>query len=127
MLKEVQDMKVKISNEDYMEVKGRGTIALETSLGTKMILNVLFVLDVDKNLLSVHQLLERGFKLLFKDNMCLIRDVEGQQMFTTSMKSRHFPLDPRKNEQITHIVTDNVAKLWHKKLGHCNQIDLQDI
>ena len=78
MLEEVKGMKVKIGNGDYMEVKGRGNIALETSSGTKMISNVLFVLEIDQNLLSVGQLLEKGFKLLFEDNMCLIKDAEGQ-------------------------------------------------
>lgn len=64
-LEDVGGMKVKIGNGDYMEVKGRGTIALETSSGTKMISNVLFVPEVDQNLLSVGQLLEKAL------NCCL--------------------------------------------------------
>ena len=47
---------------------------MEISSGNKMISNVLFVLEVDQNLLSVGQVLEKGFKLLFEDNMCLIKD-----------------------------------------------------
>ena len=54
MLEEVEGMKVKIGNGDYIEVKGRGTITLETSSGIKMISNVLFVPEANKNLLSVN-------------------------------------------------------------------------
>lgn len=100
-LEDVGGMKVKIGNGDYMEVKGRGTIALETSSGTKMISNVLFVPEVDQNLLSVGQLLEKGFKLLFEDSMCVIKDDNGQQVFRVSMKSKCFPLDLKKmNKQL---------------------------
>ena len=45
--------KVKIGNGDLIKVKGRGVMAVETSLGTKLIYDVLFVPKIDQNLLSV--------------------------------------------------------------------------
>ena len=62
IFEEVEGMKVEIGNGDYIEVKGKGTIALETFLGTKMTLNVLFVPEIDNKLLSVNQLLKKGYK-----------------------------------------------------------------
>lgn len=31
------------------------------------------------------------------------------------------------NEQTAHVVIDNATELWHKRLGHCNQVVLQDL
>ena len=59
--------KVKIGNGGQICAKGKGTIAITTSLGTKKILDVLYVPDLDKNLLSVSQLIEKGFKVSFED------------------------------------------------------------
>ena len=43
-----------------------------------MTLNVLFVPEVNQNLFNVSQLLKKGFKLLFEDNMWLMKDDEVQ-------------------------------------------------
>jgi len=59
--------KVKIRNSDYITVKGIGDICIDTELGTKIILDVLYVLKIDQHLLSVGQLLEKDYVLVFKD------------------------------------------------------------
>lgn len=59
--------KVRIGNKQYIEVKGRGTIATEGHLGLKLIYDVLYVPELYQNLLSVAKLLEKGYKVLFKD------------------------------------------------------------
>ena len=51
-----------------MDVKGRGTIAVKTNLGIKLIYDVLFIPDISQNLLSVGQILEKQYSLQFKDN-----------------------------------------------------------
>lgn len=45
--------KVKIGNGSYIPAKGKGTIAITTNSGTKIISDILYVLDIDQNLLSV--------------------------------------------------------------------------
>ena len=57
--------KVRIGNGDYISAKGKGTIAIATNSGTKTISDVLYVPDIDQNLLSVGQLIEKGFKVTF--------------------------------------------------------------
>ena len=47
--------KVKIGNGKCISVKGKGTIAIESCSGTKLITNVLYVPDINQNLLSVGQ------------------------------------------------------------------------
>ena len=66
--------KVRIGNGDYLPAKGKGTIAIESYSSTKLISDVLFVPELDKNLLSMGQLLENGFKLNFEDKKCVIFD-----------------------------------------------------
>ena len=40
-------------------------VAIESLVGLKHISDVLYVLDIDQNLLSVPQLVEKGFKVIF--------------------------------------------------------------
>ena len=62
-----QVSRVIIGNCDYITVKGKGTVFIESSTGTKQISDVLYVPDIDKNLLSVGQLLEKRFKVFFEN------------------------------------------------------------
>lgn len=60
--------KVRIGNGEFLFVKGQGTVAIESVTGVKYIQDVLYVPQINQNLLSVGQLLEKGFKVLFEDN-----------------------------------------------------------
>jgi len=66
--------KVKIGNGDYIEVKGIGDIANNAGSGIKIISDVLYVLEINQNLLSVGQLLEKGYVVVFKDKTCEVFD-----------------------------------------------------
>eukprot|EP00256_Glycine_max_P069898 XP_025984493.1 uncharacterized protein LOC113001847 [Glycine max] len=50
--------KVRIGNGDYISIKGKGTIAITSSTGTRCIVDVLFIPKINQNLLSVGQLIE---------------------------------------------------------------------
>ena len=45
--------KVKIGNGDYISIKGKGTITITSIAGSKNISDVLYVPEIDQNLLSV--------------------------------------------------------------------------
>ncbi|KAL6318567.1 hypothetical protein AAG906_000645 [Vitis piasezkii] len=45
--------KVRIGNGEYIPMKGKETIAIESQIGLKLIYDVLFVPDIDKNLLGI--------------------------------------------------------------------------
>ena len=49
-LKPTKVSKVIIGNDDYISTKGKGTIVISTSLGTKVISYVLYVPNIDQNL-----------------------------------------------------------------------------
>lgn len=110
--------KVKIANGEYIAVKGKGTVAIECFSGTKLIKDVLFVPDINQNLLSVGQLLEGGFKVIFEGNQCLIKDAADKEMFKVKMKGKSFSLDPLQEERAAYSTVASITETWHKRLGH---------
>ena len=59
----------------------------------KQIHDVLYVPDLEENLLSVGQLMENGYSLVFRDNNCKIYDkIEPNQVIVeVKMIKRNFP------------------------------------
>ena len=81
---------VRVGNGKYIVVKGKGTIAILTYHGTKSITNVLYVHDIDQNLLSVGQMVEKGYKVLFNNDCCLIKYENDNDLFRIKMKGKSF-------------------------------------
>ena len=78
----------------------------------------MFVSDIDQNLLSVGQHVEKGFKVCFKDRNCIIKDDEGRNVFNIKMKGKSFALNMSEEEQVDAAQHENNTMLWHKRLGH---------
>nr|KYP64080.1 Retrovirus-related Pol polyprotein from transposon TNT 1-94 [Cajanus cajan] len=110
--------KVRIGNGAYIAVKGKGTVAIEGLTGLKLIFDVLYVPEINQNLLSVPQLLEKGYKVLFEDKNCMIKDSEGREVFKVQMAGKSFTLDLMKDELAAVHEEDTTTMLWHKRLGH---------
>lgn len=72
----------KIGNGDFLKILNTGTIAVETPLSSKFIIDIYYVLEVDQNLLSVGQLANNHHTILFKDKNCTI-------FYPTSEKNAH--------------------------------------
>ncbi|KAF3641690.1 putative TMV resistance protein N-like [Capsicum annuum] len=90
----VENKKIRIGNGDYIPAKGKGNIAIKTVSGTKIISNVLYVPDIDKSLLSVGQLMEEGFKLLFGDKYCRIFNSTNHEILQVGMTGKSFLFNP---------------------------------
>ena len=73
--------RVRIRNGEHLEVKGKGTVAITSYEGTKLIPDVLFVP-------KIYQLLDMGYKMLFENKWCLIRDASGNDLFNVKMKGK---------------------------------------
>ncbi|KAG6469463.1 hypothetical protein ZIOFF_074180 [Zingiber officinale] len=70
--------KVKIGNGDYIDVEGRGDVVVDGLKGRKLISDVLYVPKIDQNLLSVGQLVQKGYKVMLEEGLCLIADSSGK-------------------------------------------------
>ena len=117
-LKSIEISKVRIVNGQHIAVKGKGTIAIASCSGTKLISDVLYVPEIDQNLLSIGQLLEKGFKVHFEDKYCLIKDAFGQEMFKVKVRGKSFTLNPLEEEQVAFPTKESATEIWHKRLGH---------
>ena len=79
---------------------------------------MLYVLEINQNLLSVPQLLENGYKVLFEDKNCMIKDSEVREVFNVQMKGKSFALDFINKEHVVMHKKVSSTILWHKRLGH---------
>ncbi|KAH7511628.1 hypothetical protein ACOSP7_014618 [Xanthoceras sorbifolium] len=117
-LSNANSSKVRVGNVKYIAVKGKGTVAISTYSSTKFISDVLYVHEIDQNLLSVGQLIEKGNKVVFEDKSCLIKDADGKDIFKVKMKGKNFALNLLEEEQTAFQIKENITDLWHKRLGY---------
>ncbi|CAJ2639257.1 unnamed protein product [Trifolium pratense] len=92
--------KVRIGNGEQIAVEGIGTISIKTHAGMKQISNVLYVPKINQNLLSVAQLLEKNYKVIFEHKSCVIKDQNNKEVITSQIKGKRFVLDLMKNDHI---------------------------
>jgi hypothetical protein len=116
--------KVKMGSGDLVQATGKGTLVVETQYGKRYIKEVLLVPELDENLLSVGQMMEHGYYILFGGNKAVIFDDESLNNVIAIVimgGNRCFPLSL---ESITPAarkasVTED-SWIWHKRLGHLN-------
>jgi len=105
-LDDIEVKLVKIGNDEQIPLKGKGSVDIITSYtSTKTLSDILYVFEINQNLLSVGQLLEKGFKVIFEDKSCIIKDPKGLEMFKVKMRSKSFSFCPMKEEQDIVTVT----------------------
>ncbi|KAL0408196.1 UNVERIFIED_CONTAM: hypothetical protein Sradi_1754000 [Sesamum radiatum] len=102
-LKPTNITKVRIGNGEYISVKGKEIFAIVGYTSTKYIQNVLLVPDIDRNLLSMGQLIGKCFKVIFEDEYCLIKDATNQDIFKVKMKGKSFSLNPLEEEHLLFL------------------------
>ena len=113
---------VKMGNGALVQVKGKGTIVVQINVGTKYIQDVLLVPDLQKNLLSVGQLLVHGYVVNFEDNGYCIYDKKDNMHLVKKInmeKNRSFPIVLKYGGDIA-LKVNNLEEswLWHRRFGH---------
>ncbi|KAL4354076.1 hypothetical protein GQ457_06G014380 [Hibiscus cannabinus] len=106
--------RIKIGNGQFIEAKGRGDVLVNTPTCTKIIYDVLLVPDIDQNLLSVGQLLENNYPIVFKNKSCLIFDPTGCELVSVAMNERSFVLDWNSLTSNAYSSIIDETNLWHK-------------
>ncbi|GAA0169340.1 transmembrane signal receptor [Lithospermum erythrorhizon] len=119
-----QVSKVRMGNGDHIDVIGNGVVAIASCTGTKLISNIFYVPDIDQNLLSVGQLVENGFKVIFANKVCLIKDENDNDVFKIKMRGKSFSLNHMEEEQVACPAITTTTELCHKKLGHFHHATL---
>ncbi|KAL0426868.1 UNVERIFIED_CONTAM: Retrovirus-related Pol polyprotein from transposon TNT 1-94 [Sesamum latifolium] len=100
--------------------KGKGTIAIHTKEGKKLITDVLYVPNLSHNLLSVGQLIQKDYSVYFDDGRCKILDKKRNIVIANvEMRNKIFPLTmPLANEHALKVNDAELYTLWHLQYGH---------
>ncbi|TXG64879.1 hypothetical protein EZV62_011873 [Acer yangbiense] len=119
--------KIKLGNGEMVQATGKGTIFVHTSKGPKLISDVLLIPELDQNLLSVAQLLKKGYACLFKDNCCIISNSCGVEIVKVEMVDKSFPFNMDQVNFSTLVSKNNDTAQWNKNYGHCNMDALKKL
>jgi Integrase core domain/GAG-pre-integrase domain len=82
--------------------------------------NVYFIPDLSQNLLSIGQLIESGYSIVFEGKSCKIRDKDKLVIEDGMVRNRLFPLEIIKISDKALAATTNLSEseLWHLRYDH---------
>ncbi|CAL9013344.1 unnamed protein product [Prunus brigantina] len=117
--------KVKMGTGEVVPVAGKGTLVIKTKLGKKHIYEVMLVSGLEENLLSVGQMMEHGYHLVFGGNMVSVYDNQSLENLIVKVQmtnNRCFPLTMMPaSELVLKASVTYCFQTWHKRLGHLNE------
>ena len=97
------------------QIKGKGIISLP---GLPDIANVLHVEGMRVNLLSISQICDQDFMVLFSKRKCLVMDEFGKKLISgVCTPDNCYDLVPDTNIVCNSICLPNES-LWHQRMGH---------
>lgn len=140
---------VTLGNDNKVSVMGKGSVNILTKMGEKKyISDVYFAPGLKHNLMSIGQLIQKGYRVYFKNKECTILDkfpsnqliakvqMTSNRMFPLRIKldlkvefsQEHNTMNPRVHERkvatIPQVVYQAKIKdenwLWHLRFGHLN-------
>eukprot|EP00253_Pinus_taeda_P023123 PITA_23123 len=126
---------VTLGTDSKISVMGKGDVKIFTKKGEKKtIADVYYVPGMRYNLLSIGQLVHKGYNVFFKNDVCIIMDIAPSKRCIAEVKmtrNRMFPLRIRanlKNKEVIAAVTQEAFQsvpkdenwLWHLRFGHLN-------
>ena len=117
---------ITLGNDHLVKVQGKGTVPILTKQNVKKDINdVYHVPDLKHNLLSVGQLIEKGYKVLFEGASCKIYDRKPSRKLISEIlmtPNRMFPLTLRtanlSQPYAQNASTINETMVWHTRFGH---------
>eukprot|EP00253_Pinus_taeda_P014195 PITA_14195 len=126
---------VTLGTDSKISVMGKGEVKIFTKKGErKTIADVYYVPGMRCNLLSIGQLVQKGYNVFFVNDVCTIMDRAPSKRCIAEVnmtRNRMFPLRIRadsKNKEVIAAVTQEAFQsvpkdenwLWHLRFGHLN-------
>jgi hypothetical protein len=112
---------VKFGDNSKGKIIGIGNIGKTHSL---VIEDVLLVDGLKHNLLSISQLCDKGYNVIFKSIMCIIvNEINNQVLFVAFRNENVYTIDfdnMTSKESICLAAINENSWLWHRRLGHVN-------
>lgn len=117
-----------IASGDKMKTKGRGTIKMfigsEQETIEVTLLDVLFVPDLEANLLSVEKMTKMGFSVNFSNSVCHLNGKFGSCLIGKHMNGVYEVIQPKHNCSMSQV-NSNCIHEWHKILAHRHVDDIK--
>ncbi|XP_050888669.1 uncharacterized protein LOC127093811 [Lathyrus oleraceus] len=129
-INQAAESKVKFTDDTTLSAEGVGDVLIgKRNGGHSRIKDVLYILGIKCNLLSIGQLLERGYKIRLEDKILRVLDSNGVLILKAPMTAnRTFKVELKVME---HCYLATAASrdewLWHYRLGHLNFRDLKKL
>ena len=101
------------------KVKGIGSINVNSAL----IKDVLYVDGLKYNLLSISQLCDYGYKVIFLKNSCEVLDEHANKLFCAPRSGDVYVIDLKDLSESSEICLQakcDDSWMWHRRLGHCS-------
>ena len=114
---------VSFGDSSKIPVEGKGNILIRAKDGShQLISNVYYVPNMTSNILSLGQLLEKGYDIHMKDCSLFIRDDIGNLIAKVKMsKNRMFSLNIQNDvAKCLKACYKDASWLWHLRFGHLN-------
>ncbi|KAI5332050.1 hypothetical protein L3X38_022178 [Prunus dulcis] len=122
---------VQMPNGELVNVAGMGTLAIDTTKGRKYIKEVMYLPGLKENLLSVGQMDEHGYYLVFGGKLCSIFEGPSLECLVIKVemkRNRCYPLALLPNDHIAlKASVSNSTWTWHKRLGHLHLKGLRQL
>jgi len=108
---------VTFGNNDKGKIRGKGTIGKASSAKLE---NVQYVEGLKHNLLSIYKLCDSGFEVIFKPNICEIRQTSSNKLFFSgSRKNNLYVLELNDMPAESCFISLEKDKwIWHKRADH---------
>ncbi|PKA53142.1 Retrovirus-related Pol polyprotein from transposon TNT 1-94 [Apostasia shenzhenica] len=116
-------LQVCLGDSKQIKAEGKGIVSFKSKSGAeKLIHDVLYIPGLKHNLISVGQLVHKGYSIVFHDNKCIIKNMTSNALIMeiSMTKNRMFPI---RISVLEHVVVANIqvdSWLWHKRYGHLN-------
>ncbi|KAK2372692.1 putative mitochondrial protein [Trifolium repens] len=116
--------KIRCADDKYLNAEGMGNVRVTLNNGkSALIQNVWYVPGMKSNLMSVGQLIEKGFSVTMKDNLLKLYD-RNQKLIMESEQGRNrtFKVNVRTadSECLSATSVEKDSELWHRRFGHLN-------
>ncbi|KAJ4728613.1 Retrovirus-related Pol polyprotein from transposon TNT 1-94 [Melia azedarach] len=114
---------VSFGDDSKVVVKGKGNILIQLKDGRHQFIgNVYYMPNMKSNILSLGQLLEKGYDIHMKDYSLFIRDDKGNLITKVKMsKNRMFSLNIQNDiAKCLKAYYKDASWLWHLRFGHLN-------
>ncbi|XP_050915629.1 uncharacterized protein LOC127130704 [Lathyrus oleraceus] len=122
--------KVKFADDTTLSAEGVGYVLIgKRNSGHSRIKDVLYIPGIKCNLLSIVQLLERGYKIRLEDKILRVLDSNGVLILKAPMAAnRTFKAELKvMDHRCLATVASRDEWLWHYRLGHLNLRDLRKL